>query len=242
MTSPEIGRRIPIECLLPLQEMLGGRRGEGWIYGLTDPRLDHAIAYVGQTVNLLRRYLEHCDPDSPKRECRLIWVQELQAKGYVPGLMVIEEPERESLLTREAFWIKYCLGLGLAWLNKGLVIPDRVFVSASDQLREKVDEIQRVNQAQRDRRAAGTRHTQRVGAARRLCRAILDERSRQVRIESDRQEAARRARAAERQAAKHTEAEFDRRVMVEAQKLAGRVIQQDRNAKTSGVLPFGLIR
>jgi len=99
--------------------------GAGVIYGLIDPR-DGYIAYVGQTVHILQRFLGHASSgDGPCRWSNSVvpsWVRDLNAEGLTPGVAILEPVELPALLTpREDFWIETCRSFGLAWLNRSRV-------------------------------------------------------------------------------------------------------------------------
>lgn len=74
-----------------------------FIYGLIDPR-DIRIKYVGQTIDMARRYREHCEDVSGN--AKSLWVRELKGKGLVPQMVQLEVVSRQSANYKENWWIQ----------------------------------------------------------------------------------------------------------------------------------------
>jgi len=77
------------------------------VYGLIDPTRGNLIAYVGQSVNVARRYWDHIFSD----RCGL------SSLGHAPRLAILEWCAKKELTKRESYWIKKMKKTGQAWLN-----------------------------------------------------------------------------------------------------------------------------
>lgn len=108
------GERIPLDGFMAVLMQVLGKPG---IYALTDPLRGHLVAYVGQSVDIGRRYIEHVS-GTAMSDSKLQWTRDLRLAGLVPGLVVIEWcDDGRTLLSREAHWIKAARSCGLGWLN-----------------------------------------------------------------------------------------------------------------------------
>jgi GIY-YIG catalytic domain len=86
------------------------------IYALTDPESDE-VRYIGRTRHLMRRYARHLlkrrgAPDKVR------WLQELEQKRRLPGVVVLEEVAPEDVEARERWWIAHYRQRGAQLLNR----------------------------------------------------------------------------------------------------------------------------
>lgn len=86
----------------------------GFVYGLTDPRYEDEVRYVGKTMGTLYgRWWGHVNEAKKKpgsHISRLRWIQKLLALGLEPGIITIESNEDwddATAYAHEAFWISY---------------------------------------------------------------------------------------------------------------------------------------
>lgn len=230
---------IPVEALA-VHTLSAISSREGWIYGLTDPSRGALVAYIGQTVNLLRRYFEHCDPDHPKGDARRDWLLRLAEQGLVPGCLVLERVPTVSLLAAESWWIMKASTLGLAWLNRNAAEPDRPLApTAMDEMRSILPtppELRPQETARMQVLEARKREELRRSEASRI--EVLTD---QARIEAVRREVEKDAKMRrkleqkEREAAiAQSQAEFERRVMVKANELISGIERRLRNVTLIG--------
>lgn len=64
-------------------------RGQSGVYALIDPRFD-LVLYVGQSVDIGRRYTEHCDLDAyGGNRAKRRWIKGLFKAGLLPELRVL---------------------------------------------------------------------------------------------------------------------------------------------------------
>lgn len=84
------------------------------IYGLIDPR-DNKIKYIGQTIDLERRYKQHCSVygNSSKDQ----WVLELINSGFKPALVHLETVQSIDANPREQWWIELLKVIGGDMVN-----------------------------------------------------------------------------------------------------------------------------
>lgn len=78
------------------------------VYGLVDP-IDFSLKYVGMTVGDARkRFEKHVKHSSRRRSRKERWIAELDQRGLLPKLCVLEvvDGSREELAERERFWIR----------------------------------------------------------------------------------------------------------------------------------------
>lgn len=77
------------------------------IYALVDPR-NAEIRYVGQAVDVFRRYQQHIDSPGNGTQLYRAWILRLAELGLRPGLRILE---RKALATegyiRECYWIAH---------------------------------------------------------------------------------------------------------------------------------------
>jgi group I intron endonuclease len=76
-----------------------------YIYGLVDPRTDE-IRYIGQTLDLDRRFKEHVGGRVVKNTPKHNWIKQLMGLDLLPEIVVLEECDKDMLDEREAFWIR----------------------------------------------------------------------------------------------------------------------------------------
>lgn len=86
------------------------------IYGLIDPR-DNRIKYIGQTVDLERRYKEHCAMYG--ETAKDVWIAEMAALGLKPGLVHLETVDGTEANFREQWWIELLKVTGSEMVNTG---------------------------------------------------------------------------------------------------------------------------
>lgn len=86
------------------------------LYGLIDPR-DNRIKYVGQTVNLDRRYKEHCAIHGST--AKDVWISELAGLDLKPILVHLETVSGAEANHREAWWIELLKVAGSNLTNTG---------------------------------------------------------------------------------------------------------------------------
>lgn len=77
------------------------------IYLLVDPR-DHKPFYIGQTINIKRRYYrQHWNPSDDDKTDRAKQIREILKAGRKPNLVILERTTRKvSALIREMYWIE----------------------------------------------------------------------------------------------------------------------------------------
>lgn len=85
------------------KSLLANSKAHAYIYVLEDPR-NGQVRYVGRTKAPRERYYAHCISGSTGMTA---WAQELRAHGLRPSLHVIEAVERQDLLAREYYWIRF---------------------------------------------------------------------------------------------------------------------------------------
>lgn len=88
------------------------------IYALLEPDTDR-VMYVGQSIDVMFRYRQHCDSLSADPNFgKIEWVGELRHEGRKPKLVVLEEVKTEEALDgAERRWIHHFKALGQAELN-----------------------------------------------------------------------------------------------------------------------------
>jgi len=83
------------------------------IYGLT---LMGDVFYVGQSVNIKKRYAQHCSVAQNRGNLKKnILISELLNMGITPGFILLEATE--NLNDREKYWIKHYRSIGQAFAN-----------------------------------------------------------------------------------------------------------------------------
>lgn len=93
-----------------------------WIYALVDPR-NNEVRYIGQSLEVHSRGQYH--RRSTEQPVKGLWIQELQAVGLVPQVMLFESANtREIANQAETYWINYCRERGANLLN-GLMLDWR---------------------------------------------------------------------------------------------------------------------
>lgn len=91
---------------------------EGWgrIYAMADPRNPRLPVYVGLTTTELRRRLwsHYSEARKKKHENRpvSIWLRKMKSEGIRPVIYTLEVAPKESLLSRENYWIVFFRPLG----------------------------------------------------------------------------------------------------------------------------------
>lgn len=73
------------------------------IYGLIDPR-GNRIKYIGQTIDIERRYKQHCSPKKKTKKDE--WIRELLNDGLIPALVHLETVSSIDASNRESWWIQ----------------------------------------------------------------------------------------------------------------------------------------
>jgi hypothetical protein len=243
-----VGHRLPIEGFA----LVVAEASRPGVYGLTDPRLGHAVAYVGQSVNIMRRYFEHLEClEIRRRE----WIDDLKKAGLVPGLMVIEYvPRTDELLQSETRWIKLCKGKGLAWLNGPRYGEPPVDLTSSEDFQDYVLEREAKNQIALNRQAANARIAVRAAQGAKIYKAIAEARDKhsmerhKAKLSKEMKEHRRRLKAIEETAQFKIDAaiqsaqwEEDSRVAAAAEKLAKQSVRRGLNAALAGVRPAPVV-
>lgn len=78
-----------------------------FIYGLVDPR-DDTVRYVGKTIDLENRFLQHLREHGSTRKCK--WINKLLKLGLKPDLIILEKIENNFENKWDKFeskWIGY---------------------------------------------------------------------------------------------------------------------------------------
>jgi predicted GIY-YIG superfamily endonuclease len=73
-------------------------------------------AYIGQTDNLERRWIEHLR--DTKNSGKVALIQSIRAQGREPGLIQLEEVPGEKAQERERYWTSYYKGQGYKIINQ----------------------------------------------------------------------------------------------------------------------------
>ena len=84
---------------------------KGIIYALCEPGTE-IIRYVGKTINLNKRYLNHCIKYDGTLKCK--WIKSLNEK---PNLIVLDEVNLDLLNQMEIYWIHQCKAWGFELVN-----------------------------------------------------------------------------------------------------------------------------
>lgn len=88
-----------------------------YIYTLSDPRNGH-IRYVGKTVNMVNRFIQHCNRQ--KNSHLKNWIMQLKNAGLSPIMEEIEKcdsSDESQWQEAEQFWIVYLRFLGFKLIN-----------------------------------------------------------------------------------------------------------------------------
>ncbi len=88
------------------KSLLADAKAHAYIYVLEDPR-SGKVRYVGRTKALNLRYYAHCSTVGSGSRGMVAWAEELRAHGLRPSLHVIEAVERDELIAREYYWIRF---------------------------------------------------------------------------------------------------------------------------------------
>lgn len=97
-----------------------GQRSPSCIYGLTDPRYDDEIRYIGKAMSATpnsryRAHLNEASSPKPASSHKLKWMRKLSTMGLTPGVITLEcgDWTLEERNAAEVHWIAY--GLGAEW-------------------------------------------------------------------------------------------------------------------------------
>ena len=157
-----------------------------YIYGLTDPRFDDVVRYIGKTrVNLHYRLRVHLNESTKgTRTHRNDWIRSVRSSGVTPSMVTIDEGvwSVEEANEREIYWIARFKDLGCDLTNGTLggdgnngqvYSPEtRKKMSQSALGRKKSEETRRrMSEAQRTLRANNYKyaeHSRKMGLANRV--------------------------------------------------------------------------